>query len=232
MRSVVSRFIYIMVGVVVLGFFASEVEACTSSRDRVGETIVERGYFPSTGICYISVRQWWPKDLVYRSYMFGSDGMVMVFNSFGDGPSSTHTGASEFYFFPLRQVPTYEIEGDQLTVIQADGRRVLINTEYAEPEQMSDALIEVDPQVIPSNGGGLQIREHRGGLRLEMGFRLGMNPSFYMDRMSDLVDERGERCRVRNGTLFVKKGDESILRFPTESELRRHLARACPRLRF
>lgn len=224
----------------ILGVFLSVVfsisaradrEACPDLRYQVDNTILEQGYFQTTQTCFVSVRHHWPKELIYRSYMFTSTGMLMTFNSFGDGPSSTMTGASEFYFLPTQNKPQIVIEGEEIAVIMANGTRVDFDAKTAHPTDLERGRLWVDQEVRHDNGGGVRVLDY-DGLHLDMGFQLGMNPSYYLNRFSHFVDSQGQRCRVRNSAVFDKKGDEVYFRYPRESELRRYLSRACPNLVF
>lgn len=216
----------------IFSLLSNPLLACEEKRDQVGETIVEQGYFSSSKTCWVGLRQAWPKDLIYRSYMFTSKGLVMVFNSFGEGPDNTNAGASEFYLFPVSAQVGYQIVDDQIMVTLADGRVVEVEDKWAEPRSITGLDIEIDPKVHPENQGGVSILAQDQGLRLEAGFRLGMSPTWFLDRPSDLVDSRNQRCRIKNSEFFKRVNGDTALRYPTTAELRRFVSRRCSQLRF
>src|SRR5579862_7388677 len=72
--------------------------------ERAGET---QGYADSleSGNCFVSIHPM-AAGMVYRDYAFFGDGMLMVFNSYGDGDGNPNlTSAREYYFFPRRNAP-------------------------------------------------------------------------------------------------------------------------------
>ena len=107
------------------GFSATAAGACPRvDPSFVGET---QGYADgfSTGKCYVSIDPMSTPHLVYRGYSIFSDGLLMVFSSYGDGQESNPnlTSAREFYFFPRRAALELRMDkaGGTVSVVMTDG---------------------------------------------------------------------------------------------------------------
>lgn len=216
-----------------LFFSFSVIEAsetpCANQRWHYKGTVVSQGYFSQSQTCFMTVRAMNTTDLIYRDFLFTSRGLMMVFNSFGDGPSSSTTGASEFLFFPIRQALAVDFIDDLVVVTMANGSKVSFDAEKAFPVELEDGDLLVDPVVRIGNEGGVSVL-HFEGIRFEAGFQMGMSPSWYLNRQTQVKDRDGQACLVRNSEIFVKKDDEIFHRYSTNESLRAFLNRRCPAL--
>jgi hypothetical protein len=200
--------------------------SCPQKRWHYQGTVVSQGYFTSSESCFMTVRAFNSTGLVYRDFLFTSRGMMMVFNSFGDGPSSTDTGASEFYFSPLTHQLAVDFVDDLVIITMANGSKISFDAQKAFPLEMDGADLLVDPVVRAGNQGGVSILRFEG-LRIELGFQMGMSPSWYLNRQARVIDQDGRVCSLRNSEIFVKKNDEIYHRYPTNDGLRNFLRRRC-----
>src|SRR3989338_6814810 len=117
-----------------------------------------------SGKCYVSIGSMLVTDLIYKAYGFFSDGMLMVFNSYGDGEDSNPnlTSAREFYFFPRRGAMSLEMDeaAGTISVLMADGGRATIKP-ASSPLPPSHPRAAPAPRVRPRLGAG--VPAHRPG---------------------------------------------------------------------
>lgn len=203
---------------------------CPEGREAVEGIQISQGEFVQTQTCYLSIR---PRDtygmLTYRSFMFTSRGLMMTFSSFGDGPSSTHTGASELIFLPLKQNPSYEIKSDKLVVTMANGSQVSFDLYKALPIELSGGEFLVRPVYQDDARRSVYLLSYTG-LVLDLGFRAGMSPSWFLNRTSVFKDRDGVECEIKNGEFFFKKNQETFYRHPTNKKINAFLKGRCPQL--
>ncbi len=146
-----------------------------------------------SGICYVSIDPMSTPGLVYRSYVFFGDGLLMVFNSYGDGEGIPNlTSAREFFFFPRRNAP--ELNMDQkagtISVRMSDGGRADFDPAAAGLSGFERGAVTVAPKIDPASRGGVEIPRY-AGLMLDSGFRLGESPSGRPGRVLDVPRRRG-----------------------------------------
>lgn len=183
------------------------------------------------GICFISVGSRKINDLLYRNYLITSDGQLMVFNSFGQGPSSTHTGARVFYFYPKQKALDLRIENDDVVVTMVSGHELTFDHSQIELAEVSEARVTVAQEVRPDNNGGVEIELDRSYL-LDMGFKLGNTPAWDLSRHSVFKNARAQTCRFKNRELFYKKNDEVYPRYPDDRKLQSVVSSKCPHFLF
>jgi len=205
---------------------------CVDARRVVDQVRAQSIWNAESGVCMVSVDPFTTHDLVYRGFLFNEDGLMMVFNSFGDGPDSESTGARDFYLFPRRagQVPPAfrPGQGNTLDVRLAGGRVMTFEGKDVSVRSLEDAEISVDPKVSPGNEGGVEIRILRG-LLLDCGFRLGGQPESVASRTSVFRDPKGRSCKVENREIFAyQEGGDVRLRFRTDVALAEFLDWRCP----
>ncbi len=183
------------------------------------------------GTCYISVGSGKLNDLIYRSYLITSKGQLMIFNSFGDGPSSTHTGARVYYFYPKQSALDLRLDQDDVVVTMVSGHELIFDASQVELAAMSEAKVVVDSEIRPDNEGGVEIELDRSYL-LDMGFKLGNTPEWDLSRPSVFRNSRGQACRFKNRELFYKKDDEVYPRYSDDRKLQSVISSKCPHFIF
>ncbi len=155
-----------------------------------------------------------------RSFVFGSDGRLMVFESYDDeGALSESTGARVLWMFPRRQDLSAHLGRDgRLRVRHPGGAELLFSAETGRLMAAFGAEVGLDPEIRPDNGAGLRV-DRFDGLVLDAGFRIGGDPAAAARGSSVFVDAAGHRCRVRNSQVFVYEDGEPRLRHETDDAL-------------
>lgn len=194
------------------------------------ETVrIQQGHFKQTDTCYISIASRKTYNMEYRSFLVTSRGKLLVFNSFGEGPSSEYTGAREFNFFGREKRISYVILENEILFNLANGDQIFFDRETAEPLRIGRGIVELDPNLSRDNRGGLEIGKYQG-LVLDSGFKMGMSPSYYLNRKSTFTDKYDHSCTVKNGEIFDKKNNEIFWIYERDRELYKYLQKRCPSL--
>jgi hypothetical protein len=97
----------------------------------------------------------------------------MVFNSYGDGPDSTYTGARDFFLFPIvSDYPdfSFETNGDVI-VKMVSGHLLRISGKDFSLLSLSTGQVNEKP-LSKTNNGGVEIKLTQG-FWVDAGFRLG-----------------------------------------------------------
>lgn len=184
-----------------------------------------------SGACFVSVHPNSSVGLVYRNYGVFSDGMLLVFNSFGDSEDTAKdTGAREFYFFPRTQVPTLQIDpaAPSVSVTMSDGGTVTFDPATAQPSAADRGTVTVAGTVDRGNKGGVEFPSY-AGLMLDAGFRMGELPSGRPNAESAFRDASGRTCTVKNNEVFVYANGDRDFKFD-DAGLKAFLATRCPKL--
>jgi hypothetical protein len=205
-------------------------ESCPASAPVVvGGT---QGYSGSigSGLCFTSIDPTDTAGMIYRSYAFFGDGLLMVFSSYGEGSSSKMTSAREFFFFPRRGAPelTMDPKAGTVSVRMGDGARADFAPASAQLSGLERGAVAVSPRIDPAERGGVEIPRY-AGLMLDSGFRLGESPSGRPVETSTFRDAGGRTCTVKNGELFAYANGDHSFKF-TDAQLSAWLRTACPDL--
>ncbi|KHD87280.1 MAG: hypothetical protein OM95_15155 [Bdellovibrio sp. ArHS] len=186
------------------------------------------------GECFFSVTPddaW--KDLVYRDHLFTSEGMFMVFNSYGPGEESKTTAAREFYMFPrVSETFSYEWNDDtrELTVTHVTGDKFVFESKKARLKSISRANVSVADYVEATNRGGIEISNFQG-LLLDGGFKMGSSPTANPNANSVMKDVNNSACTLKNTEIFKYTTDgESYLRYRDQA-LIAFVQKRCPKLK-
>ena len=191
-----------------------------------------QGYADSlgSGKCYVSIGSMASTHLIYRGYTFFSDGLMMVFNSYGDGEDNNPnlTSAREFFFFPRTGALALEMDrtAGTVTVVMSDGGRVSFEPATAQIRTLDRGSVTVAPRIDPADRGGVEIPSY-AGLVLDAGFRMGESPSGRPNADAIFRDGQGHLCTVKNHELFVYANGDHEFKF-TDTELKDWLKTRCP----
>ena len=180
--------------------------------------------------CYVSIHPM-AGGMVYRDYAFFSDGMLLIFSSYGDGEDTARmTSAREFYFFPRRAPPTLLIDpaAPSVSVKMSDGGRIDFNPADAQIRSTDRGGVTVSPRIDPAERGGVEFTRY-DGLMLDVGFRMGELPSGKPDGDAVFRSAYGQSCTIKNRELFVYANGERAVKF-TDGELSTWLKTRCPGL--
>jgi hypothetical protein len=190
---------------------------------------IQTDWDQSSGSCMISVLPRNIPDMRYRNLLWDQNGLLMVFNSFGQGPDSQTTGARDYYLFPRLMMPSYRQQRPgTLDVRTASGDVFTFDSNTAELTSFTGGSVQVAPTIDPSNQGGFEIPSYHG-LLLDCGFALGNQPEANLNGVSEFRDAFGARCEVKNSEVFALNGNDVELKF-TDSQLHDYLQTRCPLL--
>ncbi|WP_413291490.1 hypothetical protein [Bdellovibrio sp. HCB337] len=183
--------------------------------------------------CMVTVSPRSPNGMTYRSFLFDSTGLFMIFNSLGNGPDNEDTGAREFFMFPrLNDTVTYSYDpsAKRLSVQTPSGKVFVFNTEKAILVSISDTTFTMDYDVTRTNKGGVEITKNNG-LYLDIGYQAGQSPSQNPKRRITFRDAQNNACTVVNGDVFKYSADGDVDFKHTDAQLKSFLSRKCPRLK-
>lgn len=205
----------------------------TGACERVDPIAIDgtQGYADSLGggKCFVSIHPM-STGMVYRDYGLFSDGMLMVFSSYGEAEGPDMTSAREFYFFPRSGAPKLEMDPAARTVAvrMADGGRVSFDPTTAQVSGFDRGSVTVSQRVDRAERGGVEITSYRG-LMLDCGFRLGELPSGRPEADSTFRSAHGQLCTIKNKELFVYKDGDRALKYD-DAALSGWLKKRCPGL--
>lgn len=219
-----------------LGLLSVRVQPSGGSGCRdVGPVHVGRtqAYSRSTsgGKCFVSIHPVDSNGMVYRDYAFFGDGMLMVFNSYGDGEDTARlTSAREFWFFPRKEPLELRADpaGPALSVRQPDGGLMVFNPADGQLASVERGAVTVSPRIDPADRGGVEFAAYTG-LLLDVGFRMGELPSMKPEGEAVFRSAYGQQCRVKNKELFAYAGGDRSFKF-SDVELSTWLKTRCPGL--
>lgn len=184
-----------------------------------------------SGLCFVSIHPNSTTDLVYRNYGIFSDGLFMVFNSFGDSEDTAKdTGAREFYFFPRSAPPVLHIDPavPSVSVTLGDGGTVVFDPATAQPVSTDRGSVSVAGAVDRGNKGGVEFPSY-AGLMLDAGFRMGELPSGKPNGEATFRDGNGTTCKVKNNEIYAYANGDREFKFD-DAGLKKFLATRCPAL--
>lgn len=213
---------------------AAEID-CPYFVERVDGTQIQQLWSASSNSCFFSIS---PRDayvdLIYRDYMLTSDGLFMVFNSYGEGDESRTTAAREFYTFPRLNYEKgfthrWDREKDELIVTSVTGDRFVFEVKKAHLKSIERARVVVADYVEPKNRGGVEIYNFQG-LLLDGGFAMGRAPTSSASGSSVFTDKNGKTCKVTNREVFKYTSTGDIIFKFDDPSLKKFLQTRCPSL--
>lgn len=205
----------------------SPPENCPRKITSVNNLQFARTYQEDTSQCWISIDNMdGYKKLIYRSYLVTSDGLLMVFNSYGSGPNSSYTGARMFYFFP-REIFTNEValENNLVSVRLNSKLKFQFQTKVLNLVNQDNFKIKTDPKINRNNKGGVEVVQYQG-VFLDVGFSMGKSPTDNPAGKSVFKNQFGQSCEVLNKQIFDYKGDDNYLH--GDNVLKADIERICP----
>lgn len=218
-----------------LGFaFAQGPEKCPYIVERQEGTQIQQMWSEGSQSCFFSV---YPLnayyDLIYRDHLFTSNGMFMVFNSYGQGPESETTGAREFYFLPRPRsqfLYNWKLDTKELEIVHVSGDKFVFDSRKARLKSISRAQVTVADEVNSQNQGGVEISQYQG-LLLDGGFKVGSAPTSVSSNISVLKDSSGTSCAVKNYEVFKYTSDGDVVFKYSDDILPTFLQKRCPEIR-
>ncbi|MCB0368903.1 MAG: hypothetical protein KDD45_05485 [Bdellovibrionales bacterium] len=209
------------------GFSYSSEENCPRLLTHVDNLQFLRNYQDDISECWISIDNMnGYQNFIYRSYLVTSDGMLMVFNSYGEGPNSTHTGARVFYFFPREPFLNQTEVQKNLVSVQINSQlKFQFNTQELSLINQENFKVKTDAKISPKNKGGVEILKYNG-VYLDGGFSLGRSPLENPESVSKFTNSRGQICRIKNKFIFDYKNDDIYIH--GDEVLKEDVHLACP----
>ena len=224
----------IWIQLLMLGLFlikpVSSMANCAPTHFKIDNSQVHRNYDTATNWCYLVLGPSNIDSFIYRNYMLTNEGLLFIFNSFGEGPSSTTTGARAFYFFPrLTQDISFQLNETkhELEVMLTNQKKIFFSTGTSNITNIENGSMSLDPQINPKNHGGLEITKY-SGLYLDAGFSMGHSPVENLAASSVFYDSKGKSCKVKNQLIFEKKSENVSPR--SDIEISKLLKKTCPHL--
>ncbi|HEX7674233.1 MAG TPA: hypothetical protein VF412_08680 [Bdellovibrio sp.] len=215
-------------------FAAFDPATCPDKVERNGSIQIQQTVSGDNNGCFLSVHNFKQDTMVYRDFLFTTEGEFMVFNSFGNGPEDQFTGAREYYMFPrTSQGITYKWneETRHLDVTDMSGTVYSFDYEDGSLTSMTKAQVKSATDVVDTNKGGVEITKFQGVL-LDIGFAKGHAPSAVHDGIVTFTDASGQTCKAKNSDIFSYTADgDNTLKF-TDKALAAFLVKKCPKFKF
>jgi hypothetical protein len=186
---------------------------------------------PNARTCWLSIV---PDNvnLYMRTYLLDPYGMFMVFNSYGPGPDSSHTGARIFYLFPRGRIPNVKVLNNQELIIETANPHIHFimksNSGKWALNQPYGRIIEAS-RIMRNNQGGIEF-QGVPMLILDSGFQIGRDPRD-SHKNSTFQDPTGQTCTVPNTEVFRYSTNGSIdIKFADDQALVMYLKKRCSNL--
>lgn len=162
--------------------------------------------------CYLSIH---PRNayetLVYRDFLLTNDGMLMVFNSYGEEGANSD-GAREFFFLANEfKGFQWNVQGDSLILTGFSDKIIKISLKTAQMTEISGSEIKVADKVLPNNRGGLEIL-NANFLFIDAGFKMGDSPSNSKSSRSVVKNSKQQSCTLKNTQVYDYTEDSSYLK--------------------
>ncbi len=184
----------------------------------------------TANLCYLSIDPFNNLDLVFRSYIMATDSSIMIFNSYGDGPPETTTGARELFFFPRMQTLNYSTDATNLNV-EMSGMNFTMDIASTKFTKIDGVEFQEAATIAKTNNGGFAITSSQR-LYLDLGFRMGAAPRSNSAAKSVFHDAHGSVCEVANTDVFDYKTDvdNPTFKFTNDKDLAVYLKVRCANL--
>lgn len=185
---------------------------CTDDYQMYENTRIQIGRFGDAGECFVSVTTNPNFNPKYRDYLMTNNGLLMVFNSYGDGDPSTMTGAREYYF-PSKLKQNFILSYDQglVKVALTDDVTITINAKTGKPTQITNMSFSLSSSINPNNKGGLEISNPKIPM-IDSGFAMGRSPTS-IDTGKSYIKRLKESCELINRELYDNSEGDAILRY-------------------
>lgn len=211
MKEILLSFL-IVFGVFLFTVPVEAVVNCPSRVESFENTQVQQ-LLSGNGRCYLKIH---PKkyfsSMVYRDYLLTSDGLMMIFNSFSEDFSDTSDGAREFYFYATNfNGFQWSFEAGQLVVTGFNRRILKFSSATADIQSISQAVVQLMPEIIPENAGGFEILKDKT-IYIDAGFKLGGSPSSDPKGFSWAKNPQGQSCQIANGQTYIYQGGSAFLK--------------------
>lgn len=172
-----------------------------SSEEKYGTTVI-RTFYSDIGLCSIGIS---PRDAwqvrTYRDFSIGSDGLFMVFNSYGNSGSFS---VRDYMLFPRVRENIFYKWNDatrELVVTGVTDDVYTFNADTAQIKSITGAKKVTVAPVAQNNRGGVEIQGYKGQV-LDIGYTVGQDPSQNKEGLSKYIHSNSS-CRIKNSALFT-----------------------------
>lgn len=209
---------------------ANSVASCPREQVRYSDTDVQRGSF-SDGTCYLMITPLVYSNLVYRSYLWTSEGLLSVFNSYGDGEPEKDASFRTFRFFPRVKAldMNFDAKINKLKVQLSNGDVAGFAGGTAQISEIGMGTVDVQ-DVNRNNRGGLEFPTYQG-LMLDAGWMFGNSTESDSNGKSLFRDSYGQTCEVKNSDIFVYLANGNWNFKFNDKDLSVYLKKTCPNLK-
>ena len=214
--------------------FAADATSCKDTVDRRANIQIQILFSEKSKNCFLTVTSLKKPTMVYRDYLFSSDGNFLVFNSLSEGEEVDSTAAREFYLFPrMNSAPTYQWNDGQrrLEVTPTNGDVFYFDYDTAQINGMGRGQVIVSAEIKKENRGGVEILNYQG-LVLDAGFAVGHSPSAVSSGAALFQSSNGNQCNLLNRDLFKVSGTQDIIFKYSDHDLVPFLQGRCPQLQY
>ncbi len=234
MKQVTRLFSFLIFSLLPISGFAANAQTCNDTVERRANIQLQVLYSPASGSCFLSISPFKNSTLVYRNYLMTDEGLLMVFNSFGDGEEMDNTAAREFYFFPRVQANPTHVWNDldrRLEVTHTNGDVFYFDYDSADIFRLGRGQVFVAPEIRKENKGGVEILEYQG-LVLDVGFTVGHSPSAVAAGAVAFIDHKQQSCGLKVREVFIETGSQDMRFKYSDVDLVPFLKNRCPQLSY
>ena len=202
-----------------------QTDICQFNNFVLNRAKIQTGQFRD-GDCFVSISDTKTASLIYRSHLFTDQGLQMVFNSYGYGPTETHTGARIFFHPAQQKSLDLRIQGNTLELQLANGNRIYFDTVQYRFSQLSDIKYLEDISVNRNNQGGIVINSSPTAY-FDFGFRLGGSPLLNLDGSFLYIVPGRPYCQLRNNLVLRRVQTDVEWRYSPYGELENFVRGRC-----
>lgn len=231
MRKLILSFILSLSSMTIYAELPNEQlsDKCSKTLTHSGDILIQRNWNETDRYCFISIHPMTVKDLFYRDYLFTNDGMMLVFNSYGEGSNAETTASRTFYLFPQKyDYPDFTIEDNgDVTIRTTSGHHIVFDSIKMKIKSFPQGTFTEKP-LSKNNKGGVEINPSHGYL-IDVGFKMGGMAVENKTGQSFIRGSKSGQCKLKNTELFsYKNADDYVYPFlKTGSELDLFLQNRC-----
>lgn len=193
------------------------------------------------GACALSVYHH-QSSIRFRRMGFASDGQVSVYMQV-EG-SSRNNATQSFLIYPFGENPTLNMgaSGNQVEIDTGSGQKWTFNSENRLPTNVDSCSVTASPSFSTSSSG-ISLSSCENHLVVTTPVEVGGEYIAYPDKPLTLRDPKGKTCAITTSDLYdyIVKGPNNTkdragryynikLKFRTNADMARALARKCPNI--
>lgn len=182
---------------------------CPQGSEEKYGTLVVRTFYSDIGQCSLGItptNAW--QAPAYRDYSISSDGLFMVFNSYG---TQGNFAVREFMLFPRVNDNisyTWNDATHELVVTGVTNDVYTFNADTAQIKSISGAKKVTVAAVSTNNRAGVEIQGYQGQV-LDIGYAAGKDPALSKDNTSKYI-KGTSTCRIKNSSIFNYTSDGDV----------------------